>query len=79
MDRVDWRERISMDPEIHHGAVCVKGTRIPVSILLGSLAGGMTAEAILEAYPQLTREDLGAVFAYAAEIVQEETLLPLAQ
>ena len=79
MDRIDWREKISEDPDIHHGTVCVKGTRIPVSIVLGSIAGGMTAEAILDVYPQLTREDIGAVFAYAAEIVQEERLLPLAQ
>ena len=79
MDRIDWREKISADPDIHHGAVCVKGTRIPVSIVLGSIAGGMTAETILDAYPQLTHDDIGAVLAYAAEIVQEERLLPLAQ
>ena len=79
MGRVNWRERISGDPEIHHGAACIKGTRIPVSILLGSLADGLTEEAILDAYPQLTHEDIGAAFAYAAEIVQEEILLPLAQ
>lgn len=79
VERIDWRERISVDPEIHHGSVCIKGTRIPVSIPLGSLADGMTVEAILDAYPQLTREDIEAAFAYAAEIVQDETLLPLAQ
>jgi uncharacterized protein (DUF433 family) len=43
MDRMDWRKRILSDPEIHHGAPCVKGTRIPASILLGSMADGMTA------------------------------------
>lgn len=77
MDRIDWHERISVDPKIHHGAACVKGTRVPVTILLGSLADGMTAEAIIDAYPQLTFEDIGAVLAYAAEVLQEETLLPL--
>jgi uncharacterized protein (DUF433 family) len=78
VERVDWRNRIAIDAEIHHGTPCVKGTRIPVSILLGSLADGMTPEQILEAYPQLEREDIAAVFSYAAEILQEETLLPLA-
>jgi len=78
MDRTDWRKRILSDPEIHHGAPCIKGTRIPVSILLGSMADGMTAGQIIDAYPQLTCEDIGAVFSYAAEILKEETLLPLA-
>lgn len=77
MDRIAWQERISTDADIHHGTACVKGTRIPVSILLGSLADSMSLPEIFEAYPQLSPRDMEAVFAYAAEIVQEETLLPL--
>ena len=78
MERSDWRARIVVDPEIHHGAACVKGTRIPVSTLLGSLADGMSPDEVLDAYSQLSREDIGAVLAYAAEILQDETLVPLA-
>ena len=77
MERSDWRERVVVDPGIHHGAACVKGTRIPVSILLGSLADGMNPDEILDGYPQLTREDISAVLAYAAEVLQEETVVPL--
>jgi uncharacterized protein (DUF433 family) len=78
MERTEWQTRIVIDPEIHHGTPCIRGTRIPVSILLGSLADGMTAGEIIEAYPQLTPQDITAVFAYTAEILQTETLLPLA-
>ena len=67
MGRVDWRNRIVIDPRVHHGEPCVKGTRIPVSIILGSLADGMTVDEILHAYPQLTEEDVRAALAYAAD------------
>jgi len=61
VERADWRNRVAIDAGIHHGTPCIKGTRIPVSILLGSLADGMTAEQILEAYPQLEREDIASI------------------
>lgn len=55
-----WRDRIVIDPEIHHGDPCIKGTRVPVSVIAGSLADGDTKEQILAAYPQLTAEDVRA-------------------
>jgi uncharacterized protein (DUF433 family) len=76
--RIDWRERIKVDPKIHHGDPCIKGTRVPVSMLVGSLAEGMTESEILDEYPQLKPEDIRAALAYAAEIVEQESLLPLA-
>jgi uncharacterized protein (DUF433 family) len=61
-----WRKRIVCDPDLHHGQPCVRGTRIPVSILVGSLAE-MSMDQLLHEYPQLTRADLQAALLYAAE------------
>jgi uncharacterized protein (DUF433 family) len=62
----DWRQRIVNDPDLHHGEPCIRGTRIPVSVLVGSLAD-MSIEDLLRVYPQLAREDLQAALLYAAE------------
>lgn len=77
MARMHWEERIVMAPDLHHGEPCVKGTRVPVAMIIGSLADGMTWEEILEAYPQLTLEDIRAALTYAAEAVRHEWLIPL--
>ena len=77
MTRVRWQERIEVVPNLHHGDPCIKGTRVPVAMILGSLADGMTARGIREAYPQLTEEDIQAALAYAAEMVGQGVLLPL--
>ena len=72
-----WQERITVDLDIHHGEACIKGTRIPVSIIIGSLADGMTYAQILKQYPQLTNSDIHAALAYAAETLKQEILLPI--
>jgi uncharacterized protein (DUF433 family) len=72
-----WQDRITVDPQIHHGDPCVKGTRIPVATVVGSLADGMTYDEILKAYPQLTNEDIYAALAYAAEVMRQEIVFPL--
>ena len=56
MTRIAWQDHIVIAPDIHHGDPCIKGTRIPVSIILGSLADGMTPEQIRDAYPQLKKQ-----------------------
>ncbi len=66
----DWRERISIDPKVCHGKPCIKGTRIWVSLIVDNLASGSTEEEILEAYPSLTKEDIKAALAYAAEMTR---------
>ncbi|WP_376792656.1 DUF433 domain-containing protein [Thermoflexus sp.] len=73
----DWRERIVVDPQICHGKPCVRGTRIPVSVILDNLAEGLTPEEIVAEYPPLTLEDVQAAIAYAADLVREEELAPL--
>lgn len=60
-------ERIAVDPAIRFGKPCVRGTRISVGDVLGYLAGGMSEAQILTDFPQLTRADVRACLAYAAE------------
>jgi len=77
MGRGAWQERIVIEPDLHHGDPCIKGTRIPVAMIVGSLADGMTPAQIRKAYPQLTDEDIRAALAYAAELTHEELFVPL--
>lgn len=77
MARIEWREHITVDPDLHHGDPCITGTRIPVATIVGSLADGMTSEEILEAYPQLTPADIHGALAYAADVMRQELLFPM--
>ena len=65
---------ISINPKICHGQPCVKGTRIMVWLVVQYLANGDSVEDILAAYPSLTREDVQACLAYAAEVTRERVL-----
>lgn len=76
--RIDWHKFVSVNPEIHHGEPCIIGTRIPVSMIVGSVADGMSFDEIIDAYPQLKKESVQAALAYAADIVRKEVFLPLA-
>ena len=78
MTRINWEQRIQIDPDLHHGDPCIRGTRIPVAILVGSLADGMSVRDILEAYPQLEPADIQASLAYASEIMRRDVFLPFA-
>ena len=77
MGRVAWQDRIVIALDLHHGDPCIKGTRIPVAMIVGSLADGMTSAQIRKAYPQLTDEDIRAALAYVAELTHEELFVPL--
>ena len=77
MKRTPWQGRSIVEQDIHHGDPCIKGTRVPVAIIIGSLADGMTPGEIRDAYPQLTGEDIQAALSYAADAVRQEILLPL--
>ncbi len=65
-------ERISINPQICHGKPCIKGTRIPVFVILDALAAGMTHHEIIEEYPPVTEEDIQAVLFYASLVTQQE-------
>ncbi len=64
---MDYRERIIVDPEVRFGKPIVRGTRITVGDVLSYLASGMSEDEILADFSQLSREDLRACLAFAAE------------
>lgn len=65
--------RISQNPAVMGGKPCIKGTRIPVEIVLDHLAaGGGDFAAVLSGYPDLTAEDITAAIAYAAEYLRSD-------
>jgi uncharacterized protein (DUF433 family) len=78
MSRINWKKHIVIDPDLHHGDPCIKGTRIPVTTIVGSLADGMTPDEIIAAYPQMTVVEVQAALAYAADVMRQELLLPFA-
>jgi uncharacterized protein (DUF433 family) len=67
--------RITADPGVMMGKPCVKGTRITVELILRKLGAGRSIADVLEAYPQLTEDDLRAVLTFAADYLQHETVL----
>ena len=73
---MNWRERIVIDPSIHHGKPCIKGTRVPVSVIIGSIAEGHSVERIIESWPQLTADDIRAALKFAAEAVANADVIP---
>lgn len=72
-----WQECLSSRPEVCGGELCASGTRIPVTVILDSLAEGATKEEILASYPSLRIEHVSAALAYAAELAHEERLVPI--
>jgi uncharacterized protein (DUF433 family) len=72
MNRTNLLNRISTIPGVCGGKPCVKGTRIEISIILDSLAEGLTPEEIIDHYPSLKIDDVRAVLAYASELANEE-------
>jgi uncharacterized protein (DUF433 family) len=66
--------RITVRADQMGGVPCIRGLRIPVATVVGMLADGMAAEAILEAYPDLEPDDLVEALRYAAEAVREREL-----
>ena len=65
-------KRITFDPQIMGGRACIRGMRITVSLIIGQLAHGATADEILEGYPDLEKEDLEEAMKYAAWAVSEQ-------
>ena len=67
---------ITVEPEVHHGAPVVSGTRVSVAIVVGSLAGGMSKEEVMQEY-ELSREEVEAALSYAADLVAKTGTVPL--
>lgn len=65
-------DRITFDPNIMAGKACIRGMRIPVSVIVNQIAHGATFEEILRDYPDLEREDIEQALEYAAWLTKEE-------
>lgn len=74
---IDWREHLTITPDVCGGRLCARGTRVLVTNILDSLAEGSSRDEILSSYPSLSTEHLDAALAYAADLAREEALLPL--
>lgn len=72
-----WREFLVADPSICSGQLCARGARVFATVILDSLADGLTRDEILHSYPSLKSEHIDAALAYAADLAHEESLLPL--
>lgn len=66
--------RITIDADQMGGVPCIRALRIPVATVVGMVADGLTEDEILEAYPDLEREDIHEALKFAAEAVQERAL-----
>ncbi len=67
-----WRKHIVSTPDVLRGKPRVKGTRIPVSLILGYLAAGFTSDDIIGEFPDLTREQIAACLEYARDLSEFE-------
>ena len=66
---MEWRERITLDPQVLVGKPIVRGTRLSVAFIIGLFAQGWTMQHVLENYPDLCVEDVQECFAYASEML----------
>ena len=69
-------ERSVLDPAISHGKPVIRGTRIPITIVIGSLAGGMTFEEIQREY-DITADDIRAALRFVGDLAEQESFHPL--
>ncbi len=71
----DLRDRIEINPEVMLGKPVIRGTRIPVELIIQKLSEGATEADLLDAYPRLTGADIRAALAYAATSLAHETIV----
>jgi uncharacterized protein (DUF433 family) len=69
---MDWKIHIISTPDVLRGKPRIKGTRIPVSLVLGYLAAGKGVDEIIEEFPDLTKEQITACLSYARELSEFE-------
>lgn len=78
IDVMSLLDRIVIESSVRFGKPTVRGTRLTVGDVLGYLAGGMSEDQILEDFPQLSREDIRACLAFAAERERKSLIIPAA-
>ena len=72
-----FKNRITMSPDICHGKPCIRGLRYPVEMILDLLSSGMTTDEILNDYPDLEKEDVLAVLSYASTLSKVKRIQPV--
>lgn len=75
---MNWREYLSSDPAIMFGKMVIKGTRIPVELILEKLAGGNSFEELMKAYPRVSTTDIQACLLFAADNTKHEKTMAVA-
>lgn len=71
---LEWKERITSNIDICHGKVCIKGTRVMISVILDCVAEGMGEEEILLEYPSLKKGDVNVALMYGASLARGEVI-----
>lgn len=71
---MNWQQHIVADPKILYGKPVINHTRVPVDLVLEKLAAGDTLDDLLNAYPNVTRDDINACLLFAAEAVKNEVI-----
>jgi uncharacterized protein (DUF433 family) len=72
-----YLDKVTTNPEVMLGKPVIKGTRVPVDLIVRKLGEGATPEDLLDAYPNLNKEDIQAALLYAAEYIRNETIIYL--
>lgn len=72
---MQWRHHLTAEPNVCHGKVCARGTRIMVSIILDNLAAGVDEQELLRSYPSLNLDHIRAAIAYAADLARERIVM----
>lgn len=75
---IDWRIHIESNPAIMYGKPVIKNTRISADLILEKLSEGESIDDLLEAYPRITKEDIFAVLAFAADSIKNEVVYSIA-
>ncbi len=71
---MNWRDHITVDPEVCHGQACIAGTRVLVTVILDNAAAGLTPQEIVRSYPSITTDSVRAAMCYAAELAKERVV-----
>ena len=69
---LNWRDDITVDPQVCHGRACITDTRVLVTTVLDNLAAGLNTEEIIRSYPSVTAESVQATMCYAADLAKED-------
>ncbi len=71
---IQWQDRITVDPNVMFGKPVIKGTRIPVELILEKLANGETYDQLLKSYPRIKKEDISACLFYAQYSIKNDII-----